>query len=53
MTAQQWNKSTQTSNSVFAELVEKAEKTKIELELIKTVDCFLDVHGNYDGFLIK
>ena len=32
---------TQTGGSVFAERIEKVEKTKIELDLIKIVVCFL------------
>ena len=43
----------QTSGSVFAEKIEKAKKIKFELELIKTVDCFLDGHGNYHGSLVS
>ena len=39
-------KSTQTSGSVFADRIEQVKKTKFELELIKSVDCFLDGHGN-------
>ena len=46
----QETKSTQLSGSVFADRIEKVEKTKLELELIKNVDGFLDGHGNY--FLI-
>ena len=42
-------KSMQTSGSMFAERYGKAKKTKYELELIKSVDCFLDDHGNYDS----
>ena len=38
---------------MFAERIEKAEKTKFELELIKIVDCFLDGHGNYDSNLVS
>ena len=53
MSALQTNKSTQTSGSVFAERIEKAKKTKLELELIKFVDCFLDGHGNYDSNLVS
>ena len=53
MSALQKNKSTQTSGSVFAERIEKVKKTKIELELIKIVDCFLDGHGNYDSNLVS
>ena len=36
----QKTKTTQTSGSVFAERIEKVEKTKFELDLIKIVDCF-------------
>ena len=46
-------KTTQTSGSVFAEGIEKFEKTKFELELIKIVDCFLDGHGNFDSNLVS
>ena len=53
MSALQKNKSTQTSGSVFAERIEKVEKTSFELELIKIVDCFLDGHGNYDSNLVS
>ena len=53
MSALQENKSTQTSGSLFAERIEKVKKTKFELELIKTVDCFLDGHGNYDSNLVS
>ena len=42
----QKTKPTQTSGSVFADRIEQVKKTKLELELIKTVDCFLDGHGN-------
>ena len=45
----QKTKSTQTGGSVFAKRIEKVKKTKYELDLIKTVDCFLDGHGNYDS----
>ena len=53
MSAFQKNKSTQTSGSVFAEKIEKVKKTKFELGLIKTVECFLDGHGNYDSNLVS
>ena len=53
MSALQKNKSTQTSGSVFAERIEKAKKTKFELELIKVLDCFLDGHGSYDSNLVS
>ena len=48
----QTTKSTQTGRSVFAEKIEKAKKTKFELDLIKIVDCFSDGHGNYDSNLV-
>ena len=53
MSALQKSKSTQTSDSVFAERIEKVKETKFELELIKIVDCFLDCHGNYDSNLVS
>ena len=43
----QKTKSTQSSISLFADRIEQVKKTKVELELIKIVDCFLDGHGNY------
>ena len=48
----QKTKPTQTSGSVFAERIENVKKTKLELDLIKIVDCFLDGHGNYDSNLV-
>ena len=45
--------STQTSGSVFADRTEQVRKTKLELELIKIVDCFLDGHGNYTKNLVS
>ena len=53
MSARQMNKSTHTSGSVSAERIEKAKKTKFELELIKIVDCFLDCHGNLSTNLVS
>ena len=53
LSALQKNKSTQTSGSVFAERIEKAKKTKFELELIKIVDCFLHCHGSFDSNLVS
>ena len=47
----QKTKTSQTNGSVFAERIEQVKKTKLELDLIKTVDCFLDGHGNYDSNL--
>ena len=49
----QKTKTTQTSGSVFAERIGKVKKTKFRLEIIKTVDCFLDGHGNYDSKLVS
>ena len=49
----QKTKSTQTGGSVFAERIEKVKETKFEFDLIKIVDCFLDVHGNYDSNLVS
>ena len=49
----QKTKSTQTGGSVFAERIEKFKKTKIELDLIKIVDCFLDGYGNYDSNFVS
>ena len=49
----QKTKTTQTSVSVSAERIEQVKKTKIELELIKNVDCFLDGHGIYDSNLVS
>ena len=46
-------KTTQNSGLVFAESIEKVKRTKIELELIKNINCFLDVHGNCDSNLVS
>ena len=48
MSTLQKSRSTQTSRSMFAERIEKAKNTKLELELIKNVDCYLDGQSNYD-----
>ena len=53
MKALQKNKSTQSSCSVFDEGIEKAKKTIFELELMKTVDRFLDGDGNSDNSLLS
>ena len=45
--------STQINRSVFADRIEQVEKTKFELELIKTADCFLDGLGNYTSYLVS
>ena len=44
---------TQTRVSVFAERNEKVKKTKLELDIIKNVDCFFDGHGMYDSILVS
>ena len=46
-------KSTQTIGSVFADKTDKVKKTKFELQLMETVDCFLDGHGNYTSNLVS
>ena len=38
---------------MFAERIQKVEKTKFELALVKIVDCFRDGHGNYDSNLVS
>ena len=43
----QKTKLTQTSGSVFADRIGQVKNTKIQLELINIVDCFLNGHGNY------
>ena len=48
----QKSKSTQTGGSAFAKWIEKAKKTKFELDLIKNVDCFSDGHGNHNSILV-
>ena len=52
LSSYQRTKSTQTSRSVFVDRIEQVKKTKIVLELIKIVDCFLDGHGNYSSNLV-
>ena len=49
----QKTKTTQTSGSVFADRIEQNKRTKIELELIRNIDCFLDDHGNYTSNLVS
>ena len=44
---------TQTSRSVFADRIENFGKTKLELELIKVADCFLDDHGKHTGRIVS
>ena len=45
--------STQTIEFVFTDTIEQFRKTKVKLELIKIVDCFLDGHGNYFSKMIS
>ena len=47
----QKTKLTQTIGSVFADRIEQVKKNKIEIELIRIVDCFLDSHGTFTGDL--
>ena len=49
----QKTKTTQKSDSVFAERIEKVKKTIFEFELIKIVDCSLDGNGNFDSNLVS
>ena len=49
----QKTKSTQTSGSVFAKRIEQVKKTKLEIELVKIVDYFLDGHGDYTSNLVS
>ena len=49
----QRTKTTQTNGTVFAERIEKVKKTKLELELIKVVDCFINGRGYYDSNLVS
>ena len=53
LSSSQKTKSTQTSGSVFADRIEQGKKTKFELELIKTLGCFLDGHGNHTSNLVS
>ena len=45
-------KTMQTGGSVFSVKIEPVEKTKNELDLIKSVDCFPDDFGSYRGKLV-
>ena len=49
----QKTKSTQTSAWEFADRIEQVKKTKFEIELMKIVECFLDVPGNYTSNLVS
>ena len=49
----QKTKVTQTSGSVFADRNEPVKRTKLELKLIKNVDCFPDGHDNYRSNLVS
>ena len=48
----QKTKSLQTSGPVSAERIEQVEETKYALELLKTVDCFLDDCDSYSNNLV-
>ena len=49
----QKTRTTQTRSLLFAERIEKVQKTYFELELIKIVDCFPDGLGSYDSNLVS
>ena len=49
----QKTKSTQTIGSVFADRIEHTKWTKLELELIKIIDCFPGGHGYYTSNLVS
>ena len=49
----QKTESTQTSGSMFADRIEQVKRSKIEIELKKFVDCFLDGYGNYSSSLVS
>ena len=44
---------TQTSTSVFVDRIEQVRKIEIELEVIKLVAYFLDVHGKFTSNLVS
>ena len=46
-------KSTQANGSVFADRNEQVKRTIFELEMIKTVDCFLYGCGSYSSSLVS
>ena len=48
----QKTKPTQNSGSVFTDGTQQVKKTKFELELIRSVDCFLYGHGNFTTTLV-
>ena len=49
----QRTKLAQTSGSVQGDRIEQVKKTKLDLELTKFVDCFLDGHGNFTSNLVS
>ena len=49
----QKTKTTQSSGSLFAERIEKVQKSKFQFELMKIVDCLPDGHGNFDSYLVS
>ena len=46
-------KAVQTGGSMCADRIEQGKRTKLELELIKILDCFLEGHGNYTSHLVS
>ena len=49
----QKTKSTQTIGLGFRNRIERVKKTRFELELIKSVDCSPNGHGNYTSNLVS
>ena len=49
----QKTKLAQTKGSAFGDRIEQVKSTKIELERIKNVACFLDFHSNYTSSLVS
>ena len=47
----QKTKQTQTIGSVIADRIEQVKRAKLELELIKSLDCFSDGDDNYNSIL--
>ena len=46
------SKLTQICESIFADRKEEVKKSKLEIFLVKTADCFLGGHGNYTSALV-
>ena len=47
------NKSTQTSGSLFSDRSKELNETIDELELIKSLDCFIDGHGSFTSNFVS